>query len=115
MYAAAAEAGYRPAATHLATAYSEGRLGNVVGRKAADYAALAANMGDSAAAHMLGEWYEHGTNVQQDDSQAVLWYDKAARLGNPVACLRLNMAYSLGQLGLSPDSTMADEYKRLAL
>lgn len=112
LYEAAAEQGFRPAATRLAAAYSEGNLGKDKS-KAVDYASLAANLGDSNAALMLAEWFEYGSCVVQDWEKAVSWYDKAAHLGNPLACLRLSMAYSLGQLGLSKDRSKAQIYENL--
>ncbi|TNI56335.1 tetratricopeptide repeat protein [Aeromonas veronii] len=45
----------------------------------------AAKSGDATAQFQLGELYDFGKKIEQSDSQAFLWYRKAAEQGYPSA------------------------------
>ena len=45
----------------------------------------AANGGKTEAMILIANWYEKGFIVQQNLVQAVLWYEKAEKLGNETA------------------------------
>ena len=54
---------------------------------------------------------EHGQlGFAVNPAEAAAWYLKAANLGDEISMQRLKQAYSLGQLGLEPDSKRAAEW-----
>lgn len=70
----------------------------------------AAKQGHEYAALKVADWYE---KIMCNEVSAAMWYTIAARRGNVVACLRLGVAYQLGQLGLRSDPLKAAEFGRL--
>jgi TPR repeat protein len=56
----------------------------------------ASESGSPAAAYNLGQIYEHGTSVEQDDRQAFDWYNRAAELENNAADVKLARYYDRG-------------------
>jgi TPR repeat protein len=46
---------------------------------------MAADMHDSEAMTYLGRMYEHGRGVKKDVKRALVWYKKAATLGDEYA------------------------------
>jgi len=63
----------------------------------ADGLRAAAERGDPDAQHKLGEMYEKGWSVTQDDGQAVLWFRKAAEQGHAGAQSSLAFMYMEGR------------------
>ncbi|WP_439830620.1 SEL1-like repeat protein [Aeromonas veronii] len=57
----------------------------------------AAKRGDAEAQFQLGELYDFGQEMEQSDSQALLWYRKAAEQGHPDAQYNLGIMYATGQ------------------
>ncbi|KAI8887371.1 HCP-like protein [Backusella circina FSU 941] len=52
----------------------------------------------------LGELYEAGRWVEEDDAQSIYWYTKAAQAGNPDAALALSCWYLTGSCGILEQS-----------
>jgi TPR repeat protein len=65
-----------------------------------------AEAGDASAQFDLGEAYEEGNGVSQNDALAATWYRKAARLGNPQAMFNLGVSYYNGD-GVPSNPTSA--------
>jgi TPR repeat protein len=74
-----------------------------------------ANAGDSQAQEQLGELYEAGHGVQQDDAKAALWYRRAADQNLASAQLHLGLLYDHGN-GVPQNSAQAAAlYRKAAL
>jgi TPR repeat protein len=71
----------------------------------------AAEQGDAEAQWELGRRYEHGTGVDQDQTEAVKWYRKAAEQGHVLAQFFLGICYHYG-LGVEQDKTEAVKWYR---
>ena len=54
----------------------------------------------------LGLMYANGRGVPQDDSQAVVWYKKAAEQGHPIAQYNLGAMYAKG-VGMPQNDKLA--------
>jgi TPR repeat protein len=82
---------------------------------AADFAdtRAAAEQGDAAAQHKLGNRYEHGRGVPQDYAEAVKWYRLAAEQGHALAQSNLGVMYDNGQ-GVPQDYVRAHTWFNLA-
>jgi TonB family protein len=65
-----------------------------------------ADAGDPVAQNRLGAWYEHGTYVKADFSQAAVWYRLAAQSGNAIAQNNLGVLYVRGA-GVARDTKQA--------
>jgi len=109
---AAAESGFVPAALEVAYGLLDGRFGAPEPKGYVEYLAIAASEDDRGSAMELAQAYERGLGVARDDSVAVTWYVRAAELGSAMACTRLSMAYSFGQLGQGIDPAKAELYSR---
>jgi hypothetical protein len=80
-----------------------------------------ANAGDATAQEQLGTCYSFGfclgvtddPHIQQDDSTAAKWYQKAAAQGNPLAEMDLATAYIWGH-GVPADPALALNWLRKA-
>ena len=57
----------------------------------------AAEQGDAQAQNKLGEMYDNGLGVRQDDAEAVRWYRQAAEQGHAVAQKNLGEMYDNGR------------------
>ncbi len=112
-YERSANGGYGFAAYRLGRSYYHGDAGSVDVFKAIAWMERAYELGDFHGAHDLGEWYESGEKLSRRYSEAIVWYQRASELGDPFSSLRLQMAYSLGELGLSRDQALADRYARM--
>lgn len=108
-----AQLGYYVAACFLAIQYAAGQPYGYKPEKAIEYATMAFNLGDGYAAHLLGSWYEEGVHTTKNVIFARHWYDKAARLGSGLGCIRMAAAYTLGELELPRDLRKASEYHQL--
>ena len=64
-------------------------------------------MGVAGAQNDLGSFYNTGTCVDQDYSQARLWFEMAAKQHNPMALYNLALLYDSGLGGLIRDSKEA--------
>jgi len=74
------------------------------GPEALTFLGLAANAGSSSAQVRLGQLYENGDFVQEDDQQALQWFEKATRSGD---------TEGMGELGyLLAQSKISDERRR---
>src|SRR5260370_20495292 len=73
----------------------------------------AADQGDAQAQFYVGWMYNNGQGVQQDHTQAVLWYRKAADQGDARAQCNLGLMYNNGQ-GVQQDHTQAALWYRKA-
>jgi thiol-disulfide isomerase/thioredoxin len=62
----------------------------------------AAEQGDPEAQSQLGDLYQRGNGVPEDDAEAVAWFRRAAGQGYADAQFRLGFVYSNGE-GVSPD------------
>jgi len=69
--------------------------------------------GDAVAQYNLGEAYENGKGVPQDDAQAALWFRKAAEQNLAIAQYRLGVLYANG-LEVRQDWTQAGFWFRKA-
>jgi uncharacterized protein len=67
--------------------------------------------GNADAQLKLGEAYENGSGVPQNDEEAAKWYQKAAKQGNAAAQLGLGVLLWTGR-GVSPDKAEAVEWYR---
>ena len=72
-----------------------------------------ATQGDIDAQYQLGTQYYSGTEVQQDYSQAALWYRRAAQQGNIDAQYSLGNMYLMGE-GVDQDDQQAAYWYALA-
>jgi TPR repeat protein len=50
-----------------------------------------AEQGDASAQFKLGEMYDNGQGVPQDDKQAMHWYRKAADQGDAIAQINVGV------------------------
>jgi TPR repeat protein len=55
---------------------------------------VSADQGDAVVEFLLGDQYANGKGVPQDYSEAMLWFQKAAEQGHPVAKLYLGVMYA---------------------
>jgi TPR repeat protein len=108
-----ASAGYSYAATHLAAKLHDGSLGSKNYEKSIFYAKLGYEHGDATAPLMLGGWYENGDGIYKNKEAAVVWYERASKLGSFLASERLHRAYMNGELGLVPNKVKAKKYLEL--
>ena len=72
-----------------------------------------AEQGNAAAQTLLGNMYETGRGVPQDDRQAVFWYRKSAEQGFSTAQSRLGSMYVIGR-GVPQDDRQAGFWYRKA-
>lgn len=72
-----------------------------------------AEQGDANAQAMLGLMYAAGSNVPQDDAEAVKWYRRAAEQGHAGGQTMLGMSYVEGS-GVPQDYAEAVKWLRLA-
>lgn len=110
----AADEGYAMAALNVALLYYSGE--SVLPCKpdlAVEYAIRAFDSGIPFAGHLLGAWYEGGEKIPKSNSTAMRWYLAAADRGSLLARNRLVLVYTLGELGLTPDRTLAVRYTEL--
>lgn len=114
LYEKASAAGYAHAALTLAICYHLGQSVNIDSEKGLHYINRAVTLGDTYAPFELATWYEHGVGVPVDVLLARHWYTVAAESGGLLACLRLSTAYSVGELGLEPDSGIARRFEELS-
>jgi hypothetical protein len=56
-----------------------------------------AKHGDALAQFQLGQLYENGFGVEQDDTEAMKWYLKSAKQGNVDAKFNIGLMYDLGE------------------
>jgi len=70
-----------------------------------------AGNGDATAQCELGYCYYHGNGVEQNYTNALMWFRKSAEQGNPVAQRRLGLSYERGY-GIQPDDTNAINWCR---
>ena len=108
-----AQLGYAVAACHLAIQYAVGQPYGSDSEKAIEYAMMAFNLGEAYAAYLLGTWYEEGVLIAKNMLLARDWYDKSARQGSGLGCIRMAAAYTLGELDLKRDLNKASEYHQL--
>ena len=60
--------------------------------------------------YILGTLCEGGLGVDQNDTYAFSWYDRAAKNGSSIAKYRLGEIYEKGQLGVAEDAQKAFQY-----
>ncbi len=71
--------------------------------------------GDSSAAYQLAMRYRDGAwGVEADNRQALDWLELAANHGNALAMSTLASAFEQGSLGLDPNPSLADSWRRRA-
>ena len=73
----------------------------------------AAEQGDADSMYELGESYNYGLGVEENEEQAVEWYRKAAELGQTDAMHMLAECYSSGT-GVRQDAREAAQWVRRA-
>ena len=66
-----------------------------------------AEAGDVYGYNNMGYAYQRGIGVEPDIDQAIEWYERAARGGQPNAPINLGFIYRDGDLGLEPDPQRA--------
>lgn len=64
--------------------------------KAAEFWRPLAEKGDSAAQYLLGALYVDGKGVEQDDTTAFMWFERAANQGDARAQYNLGASYAEG-------------------
>jgi len=74
---------------------------------------LAADQGYAAAQFNLGDMYDNGQGVPEDDVEAVKWYRLAAEQGDSRAQYNLGVMYDNGR-GVPEDDTEAVKWYRLS-
>lgn len=74
----------------------------------------AAAAGHAPAQFQLGQLYQLGFGVPQDDAVALMWYRRAAAAGLAPAERVVGDFYRLGRAGLVPDATEAARWYRRA-
>lgn len=72
-----------------------------------------AENGDASAQFALGQSYFRGTDVEQSDSLAFQWFEKAAAQGNAEAESALGFLYAQGR-GVAKDPVLTKKWFRLA-
>lgn len=112
-YELAVEGGFGFAACHLAAMYHSGQFGRRDMIKAIENAALAYQFHEPMGPLLIAGWYETGDGVIRNEKAAVLWYERAAELGNFLASDRLSRAYAVGELGLAKDGNLAKKYEEM--
>lgn len=110
-YERSAAGGFGLAAHRLGSAHMDGDLGTVDAPKALGYMEQAYHDGESLGALTLAQWFESGRQVIRNIPAAVRWYQKASEMGNFFATHRLQMAYTLGELGLPRDPELVKRYQ----
>ncbi|MZH40943.1 MAG: sel1 repeat family protein [Nitrospinae bacterium] len=91
------------------------RVSKLAGKDASSFLKKLVNdaeNGDSKAQFRLGELYQYGLGVTQDNQEAIKWYRIAAENGNSAAQLILGFMYDLG-LGVPKDNQKALKWYRL--
>ncbi len=73
-----------------------------------------AEQGDADAQFNLGDLYDNGQGVPQDDAKAMKWYRKAAEQGLDVAQAVLGLMYAQGR-GVTQDYVQAYMWFKLAV
>lgn len=110
-YGRAALMGFGLAAYRLGVGFADGSLGDATRKhEALGWLLKGIELLEPLAAMQLGQWYEFGENVRQSDRLAATYYEIASTQGSYLASLRLESAYSIGELGLSRDSQAAKDY-----
>ncbi len=112
-YRKAAEAGYAPAQSNLASLYAEGLGVTKDQAQAVAWYRKAAEQGDARAQLALGNRYSSGLGIPKDDTEAVAWYQKAAEQGVAKAQNNLGRMYAKG-LGVAKDEAQAIFWYRKA-
>jgi len=74
---------------------------------------ILAEQGDATAQTNLGNMYDNGEGVPEDDTEAVKWYRKAAEQGHATAQYNLGLMYANGE-GVPEDDTRAYAWFNLA-
>jgi hypothetical protein len=113
LYQRSAIAQYGFAAFRLGMACYNGEFAPVDVVQAVRWMERAYELGDTRGAHALADWYESGEKLKRDDRSSLLWYKRASELGDPLASFRLQMVYTVGELGLAPSKALASEYAKL--
>ena len=109
-----AEQSYAPAQYQLGMYYFEGRGGLVSNPKeAARLFTGAANQGHKESLFMLGQMYEEGIGVEQDDETSSQMYLKAAHAGHIEAQYQIGNRYEDG-IGIDEDRKSAFKWFRSA-
>ena len=107
----------------LSALFSKGQAAMVEVGKAADPALgqliasgdlvlAAAKGGDPEAQFSMATKYEEGHGVAKDESEAVKWFELAAKQGHARAQCRIGFCYLYGNLGVSKDEAIAAHYMR---
>ena len=73
-----------------------------------------ANEGDANAQFKVGNMYDNGYGVPENDKTAVKWYTKAAEQGNADAQFIVGVKYEFGQGVLENDKTAVKWYTKAA-
>jgi TPR repeat protein len=89
----------------------DGDLGPADVPNALRYMEQAYHDGESLGALTLAQRFESGRQVIPNMPVAVRWYQKASEMGNFFATHRLQVAYTLGELGLPRDPELATRYQ----
>ena len=109
LYTQAAEQGYIPAQTELATIYERGYIVPQDRLKALEWYMKAAEQGDIFSQIQIGKIYRYGSGVPTDLAEAEKWYTKAAEQGSAPAQYELaQMYYYIA--GETDDSIKAQEW-----
>lgn len=103
----AAQLGYAPA---------QARLGDILDKaeedvEAVDWYRKAADQGNAAGEHGLGQMYLKGEGIKKDFEQARVYILRAAEKGYLAAMVLVMEAYRTGGLGLAVDKAQADAWE----
>jgi hypothetical protein len=74
------------------------------------FAAVTGLPPDPETSVMMAQKYEYGQGVEQNYKQAFVWYEKAAKAGNPYACGRVSHFL---EFGLGVDKNIKEAYRWL--
>lgn len=110
-YRRAAEQGHAPALFHLGAMHARGEGAERDYPEAVRLYRKAADLGYRDAIYPVAYAYENGIGVEKDPAEALKWYRRSAEQGVSFAMNRIARAYAFGELGLSPDPALAEEWR----
>ena len=73
-----------------------------------------ANHGNAEAQCIIGNIYHLGLGVEKNGSEALKWYLKSAKQGDPIASNNLAGIYLMGDCGVIPNQEQAIEWYKLS-
>lgn len=110
-YRRAADQGHAPALFHLGAMHGRGEGVERDYPEAVRLYRKAADLGYRDAIYPVAYAFENGIGVEKNPVEALKWYRRSAEQGVSFAMNRIARAYAFGELGLSPDPALAEEWR----